>query len=226
MGCVYKITNKENGKFYVGSTCDLKRRMHEHFGELKRGVHYAKKMQKDYDIYGRNSFVVEILETCENDLLKDIEQKYLDELEAVKNGYNVSFSSKTNTKGIYYTPKSGKENPFYGHHHTEKTKEILRKNGEMHIGTKHKESTIQLMKEKSKRGKNANATPILQYDLNMNFIREWDCVADIVEYYHHSGHSHVSNCCERNYQHKREKWCTAKGFIWMYKYDPKRKKVV
>lgn len=221
MGCVYKITNKENGKFYIGSTCNYKRRMHEHFGELKRNVHHSKELQQDFNIFGSDSFYVEVLEECEN--TREREQYYIDLLNPVDNGYNVSRSAYTNSVPH---PKYGIENPFYGKHHSEETKEKLRKNGEKRIGTKHKKETIEKMKEKSTRGKNANATHILQYDLEMNFIKEWDCIADIVECYKMSGHSHVSNCCERNALHKRNKWCTAKGYVWKYKDEPKRKKVV
>lgn len=223
MSCVYKITNRVNGKFYIGSTCDIKRRMHEHFGELRRNVHCSKKFQSDYDTYGRDSFYVEILEECEDSIKKDMEQYYMDLLDPVTNGYNQSSNAYTNS---IPHPMYGKDNPFYGRHHTEETKAILRKNGEMHIGTKHSEETKKKMSEKAKRSNNANATTVLQYDTDMNFIREWDCVADACEFYGWNSHTHITNCCKRNLLHKREKWCTGKGFVWMYKEEPKRKKVV
>lgn len=190
MGCVYKITNKINNKFYVGSTCNLNRRMREHFGDLKRGCHYSTDMQKDYDKYGRDSFSVIVLEECDDSIVKDVEQKYIDSLKAVDNGYNQARNSKANT-----------------------------------LGTKHKESTIRKMQEKAKGSNNANATSVLQYDLEMNFIREWDCVADIGKYYGWASHTHVTNCCKRNIG-RTGKLCTGKGFIWMYKDAPKRKRVV
>lgn len=202
--------------------------MREHFGELKRNQHHSPELQADYNSYGRDSFYVEILEECENSLCRDREQHYLDILDAVKNGYNISSNSHTNNSesSCCYKPKYGESNPFYGRHHTEKTKDILRLNGLKHIGKKHTEETKSKMSQKASKGGNANATHILQYDTKMNFIKEWDCIADIVDFYNMSGHSHVSNCCERNVLHKRNKWCTAKGFIWMYKDTPKRKKVV
>lgn len=223
MVCVYQITNKENGKFYIGSTCDLKRRLSEHFGELRRKEHYSTELQNDYNIFGRDSFVVSILEECEVKSLRDREQYYIDKFNPVENGYNQSTSAYANNVPH---PMYGENNPFYGKHHTEETKAKLRNNGKMHIGTKHSEETKKKMSKKAKRGNNANATKILQYDLDMNFLKEWDCVADICEFYCWASHTHITNCCQRNILHKRSKWSTGKGFIWMYKDAPKRKKVV
>ena len=169
MVCVYQITNKENGKFYIGSTCDLKRRLSEHFGELRRKEHYSTELQNDYNIFGRDSFVVSILEECEVKSLRDREQYYIDKFNPVKNGYNQSTSAYANNVPH---PMYGENNPFYGKHHTEETKAKLRNNGKMHIGTKHSEETKKKMSKKAKRGNNANATKILQYDLDMNFLKE------------------------------------------------------
>ena len=122
--------------------------------------------------------------------------------------------------------KDGENNPFYGKHHSEETRRRLGEKWEQsredRSGWKHKPETIKKMSKKSARGKNANATHILQYDLDGNFLKEWDCIADIVEFYGMSGHSYVSNCCERNVG-RTEKFCRAKGYIWKYANKPKRK---
>ena len=166
MGFVYKITNRVTDKFYVGSTCNFKRRMSEHFGKLRRNTHHSKEMQEDYNTYGRDSFYVEVLEEGENTVLRDREQYYIDKFNPVENGYNQSTSAYANNVPH---PMYGENNPFYGKHHTEETKAKLRNNGKMHIGTKHSEETKKKMSKKAKRGNNANATKILQYDLDMNF---------------------------------------------------------
>ena len=57
----------------------------------------------------------------------------------------------------------------------------------------------------SKKGKlNPKHKSILQFDLNGNFIRKWDCIKDTG---FHS--SHISKCCNG----KRK---TAYGYIWKY----------
>lgn len=48
---------------------------------------------------------------------------------------------------------------------------------------------------------------VLQYDLQNNFIREWDCISEPRKLYHNS---HIADCCSG----KRK---TAGGYIWKYK---------
>lgn len=228
MGYVYKIENKITGKVYIGSTVNFKRRKSEHFGELKRKTHHSSKMQVDYDRYGEKSFKMSVIEECEEDIRLNREQYYIDLYDAAHKGYNTSESAFYNT----VRPNidiSGENNPFYGKHHSEETKRHLRdiwgKTREERSGWKHKAETIKKMSEKSSKSKNANATHVLQYDLDGNFLKEWDCIADIVGFYGMSGSSHVSNCCKRNVG-RTEKFCRAKGFIWRYASKPKRKKGV
>lgn len=57
---------------------------------------------------------------------------------------------------------------------------------------------------------NANyslAKPILQFDLQGNFIREWPSVSKVEE---EMGITHISSCCSGKYN-------TAGGFIWRFK---------
>lgn len=226
MGCVYKIENKITRKIYIGSTVNFKRRKSEHFGELKRKTHYSKKMQADYDKYGEKSLVMSIIEECADDIRLDREQHYIDLYDAVNKGYNTSESAFYSTVAFQGMDYYGESNPFYGKHHTEETRRKLRetwgRTREDRSGWRHKEETIQKMREKSSRGKNRNATHILQYDLNGNFIKEWECMADAAEFYGMKSHTSISNCCHRNIG-KTDKYNTAKGFIWKYAGEPKKR---
>lgn len=60
---VYCISNKRNGKAYIGSTtrriCD---RWCEHRKHLTAGVHHNKGLQADWDRYGANAFRFYVLE--------------------------------------------------------------------------------------------------------------------------------------------------------------------
>lgn len=54
---------------------------------------------------------------------------------------------------------------------------------------------------------------VLQYDLNSNFIREWNNATEVSKYY--KVHvSRIERCCKNEYGCK-----TCKGFIWKYKKD-------
>lgn len=65
------------------------------------------------------------------------------------------------------------------------------------MGTKHPD-------HKYKTGK-----PIIQYDLEGNFIREWDCITDARKHYKGNIDSVLSKVTN-----------TSCGFIWRYKNDP------
>lgn len=226
MGCVYKIENKITGKVYIGSTNDFYRRKHEHFWELMNKSHHSIKLQSDYDKYGEENFSMSTIEECEDSIRLDREQHYIDLYDAANKGYNTSDSAYFSKAGFCTMDKDGENNPFYGKHHSEETRQKLRETWELtreeRSGFTHSEETKDKIRKTKMGKKNPNATHILQYDLDGNFLKEWDCIADIVEFYGMSGHSHVSNCCERNIG-RTEKFCRAKGFIWRYADKPKRK---
>lgn len=77
---VYIITNKLNGKFYVGSGGSIFSRWFNHTCHLKNGTHVNSKLQLAYDKYGLENFKFEILELHEPFGLNIREQFYLDSL--------------------------------------------------------------------------------------------------------------------------------------------------
>lgn len=63
-GYVYSITNKVNGKKYIGSTINPKRRWIAHKNALRNGKHHSFILQKAWDKYGEVSFSFAILLVC------------------------------------------------------------------------------------------------------------------------------------------------------------------
>ena len=59
---VYVIRNRITGKKYVGESLDIKRRWREHKAELAKGKHHSKRLQKDYNRYGKLAFSYKVLE--------------------------------------------------------------------------------------------------------------------------------------------------------------------
>jgi len=89
---IYKILNKENGMFYLGRSKNIKKRWSRHKYELSNNRHHSKHLQRAWNKYGENNFVLEIIETTlEKDLIKK-EKYYLKKLKPWKNniGYNLS----------------------------------------------------------------------------------------------------------------------------------------
>jgi group I intron endonuclease len=105
---IYAIINKVSGRYYIGSTIHLKRRIIEHKSKLRNGRHHNFKLQGAYDKYGESNFSFEVLEYVKSDnKLMEREQYWLDKTKACKVGYNLS--SVATGWGLY-----GEDNPMYG----------------------------------------------------------------------------------------------------------------
>lgn len=87
MGFVYKITNNITGKFYIGSTVNIKTRMQCHFRTLKSGVHHNKYLQNSYNKHGDKAFDSEIIYAGDHYI--ELEQLVLQEIDKTK-AYNIS----------------------------------------------------------------------------------------------------------------------------------------
>lgn len=60
---VYKLINKETGRFYIGKSEDIELRIKTHIFNMRgKNGHKIKRMQEDFDLYGEDSFEYEILE--------------------------------------------------------------------------------------------------------------------------------------------------------------------
>ncbi len=75
---IYKITNIINGKIYIGSAINIKKRKTYHLWELNNNKHSNKHLQKSFNKYGETAFKFDTIENCEiNDCVKR-EQFYID----------------------------------------------------------------------------------------------------------------------------------------------------
>ena len=63
---IYMILNLLNGKRYVGSAVNPKRRRRDHFRKLRKGIHKNAHLQNAFKKYGENAFGWEALEYIEN----------------------------------------------------------------------------------------------------------------------------------------------------------------
>lgn len=75
---VYEIVNTVNGKRYVGSSVDIKKRWQSHILELRKGTHHAQHLQRSFNKYGEDKFILVIIRYCEKDELIAYEQEELD----------------------------------------------------------------------------------------------------------------------------------------------------
>ena len=89
---IYKITNKVNGKCYIGQSQDIATRFREHKYLLRQNKYGNRKIQNAWNKYGEENFIFEIIEECTIEELDEKEMKYI-------KGYNSHYDGYNNTDG-------------------------------------------------------------------------------------------------------------------------------
>lgn len=179
---IYIITNLMNGKMYVGSSKNIYNRYHAHLSRLKNNKHISKHLQSSYNKYGIDNFIFEVIEYCDQLELANREQYYIDGLNPE---YNKRLDATSNINVL--------------------------------ISSQAKEKISKSLKDKYKSGiikayrQNHNWRPVLQYDLEGNFIKEWDCIADAEKFYK-TDVSAIGRAC-------RDLFRISLGYYWRYKID-------
>lgn len=90
---IYKITNIQNEKFYIGSTNNLSHRKSIHLYDLRNNRHKNIHLQRSYNKWGYENFTFEVLEECTVENLINREQFYLDTLKPQYNILKIAGSS-------------------------------------------------------------------------------------------------------------------------------------
>ncbi len=87
---IYKIVNKTNGKYYIGSSNNIHKRWEYHKQDLTKRKHHSPYLQRAWNKYGKDNFdfIIVLPNVSENDLLNE-EQKYLDNVNKLE-CYNTS----------------------------------------------------------------------------------------------------------------------------------------
>lgn len=143
---IYKIVNKINNKYYVGSSGDIfghsgRGRKYNHFWLLRHNQHKNTHLQNAFNKYGENSFELVVIEQVESTQLLIVEQKYLDIAKNEQDKcYNISFiagkvemtpevrqkisqANKGENHGMF--GKKGELSPLYGKPRSDETKEKI-----------------------------------------------------------------------------------------------------
>lgn len=87
---IYKITNKVNGKCYIGQAVDIERRWRKHKSAYKnpQSPNYDYPLYRAMRKYGIENFTFETLEECEAKDLNDKEVFYIAKFNCYEDGYN------------------------------------------------------------------------------------------------------------------------------------------
>ena len=201
-GKIYKITNRVNGKLYIGQTI---RDINERIGEHKRKKNSL--VGRAFHKYGIEKFDIEILETHNNiETLNEREDHWIKRLGTlVPYGYNQCYGGG-NTFGYKHTKETRmkmsknrgryykEENPFYKKNHTE---EARRKMSEYHKG---KRLTAEHIKKISE--------SIQKKVINLDTGEVFDSIKEAAEYYNLKD-THITRVCKG----KRKR---TGGYRWMH----------
>jgi len=107
---IYKISCSANGKIYIGSSNNLRKRQYEHKRRLDGNYHHNPHLQKAWNKYGEKAFTIEILEEVKDQcLLIEREQYWIDKTKCYEpdKGYNIS-PTAGGTYGYKYTEEQKK----------------------------------------------------------------------------------------------------------------------
>ncbi len=97
-------------KYYVGSAKNIRKRYNIHLSDLRRGVSNCVKLQRAFNKYGENALIFEVLELCSAELRAGRESFWIEELDCIKNGYNIALDTTA---------------PMLGRSHSEATKIVM-----------------------------------------------------------------------------------------------------
>jgi group I intron endonuclease len=142
MGIVYKITNKINGKIYIGQTrMSLNKRWYYHLysSKKKNDCVFSRAINK----YGKNSFDIEILEIVELAVLTEKEQFYMQKFNSLlPNGYNTLPAFRSYDYPLEHIEKLKKaqakrmQNPLDGENRSKAQKKSFQENPERRLKCK------------------------------------------------------------------------------------------
>lgn len=108
---IYKLTNTQNGKFYIGITS--KGLQHRFRGHVRKSrFKSSSNLHQAIAKYGEECFSKEILHSFESEDKKyaySVEQEYITKYDAVMKGYNMDIGY-----GWACSDKSGENNPMFG----------------------------------------------------------------------------------------------------------------
>lgn len=229
---IYKIKNIITNQIYIGSSINIRSRIRRHFKELKDGKHHSLKLQRSYDKYGKENFIVEYLVTVPEEYRQKMEQWFLDNNDCYFNNekivgkpsINRVYSEEDREKirrrmlgNTYHLLSNGltdegrkklaeaAENRIW-------TEESRKKLSNSKIGNKSLTGLLHTEDTKNKMSLNShNKRKISQFNTDGSFVTEWESISEVVKKLNYCSSS-ISNCC-------RGKIKTSYGFIWRYEED-------
>lgn len=200
---IYSIRNKVNGKFYIGSSNNIRIRFNTHRFKLRHNIHINSHLQNAFNKYGENAFSFDTLIECPVEFLYEYEQLFIDHL---KPEYNISKCTVAPTRGV--------KQSFSHRAKINNTREIrgINKNTSKRmmmnsyaVGSKRSKEQIDLLL-KSRYEKVRK--PVNQLDKEGNVIKTFYSIKDAAQY--------MNVCNQAIHKSCNIRGSTCKGFNWQY----------
>jgi len=156
---IYKITCLSNNKCYIGSASYYDKRIGTHVNLLRRNKHKNKHLQYAWDKYGEENFIFEVLiENLLKEDLPDVELEYIIKFKCLDRNFGFNMNSDTRSRRGMNMSESSKI-----------------KIGNFWRGKKFsKERILELIERATK----LQGKPILCYDKDFNFIKEFKSISE------------------------------------------------
>lgn len=199
---IYKITNKNNGKVYIGKTTSNNPKMR--FYSHAYGRSGSPKINNAFKKYGKDGFDWDVIDTALSHIELDIkEMKWISHYSSTNDdyGYNIQYGG-----GGCYT-------------HSEKTK---RKISKVHKGVPKTKSAKKRMSEAwteerknkiAKFNKRTKSKPVYKYDMEGNFVCGYNSLTEAGK--------DVGVSRANIWEVASGKYKSSKGFQWEYYKKPK-----
>lgn len=101
---IYSITNKVNGKMYVGQSSDIENRWKKHIRFLNDKSHHNKHLQAAWNKFGEENFEFKVIEECKENELNERETYYISKYDTYNSGYNLDLGGE-GIRGYKHTPE-------------------------------------------------------------------------------------------------------------------------
>jgi group I intron endonuclease len=193
---IYCISNKNNGKTYIGSSVNIHKRWVIHLHHLRQGTHHSKKLQRSFDKHGESAFELSVIVNLSREHLLQTEQWYIDTMNPE---YNICKSVTNGRRGLKSSPKhiEAVRKANTGKKCSEETKKKLR---EHNLG----KICPEYIKEKLRN--NGICHPLDSYDSSGKFVKTFKSIREASRELGIDNGS-IRKCISGKYK-------LAGGFIW------------
>ena len=206
MGYVYKITNKINGKSYIGKTIDtIEKRFREHIDDSKRERCEIRPLYRAFNKYGIENFSIEEIERCPIEDLSKREQYWIEFYDTYNNGYNATLGGD----GKILLDYDGIITQYLQLHNASEVARIMNCHVDsvlkiLHINDIPVKNGIDILRDKLNK-------PILQYTKQGDFVKEYSSAMEAARALGNINYGpNIIRCANG----KRK---TANKYIWVWK---------